>query len=79
MALQQPPLDFLLGLIDQIAKDDPGHVFEYPVDGSVVKGYYERIKAPMCFYSMREKLRKQEYRTLAAFIKDFELICENAK
>lgn len=73
------PLEFLLSLIDQIAKEDSTDVFEYPVDGTAVKGYYDKIKQPMCFYVMREKLRKQEYRTWRNFTKDFELICENAK
>lgn len=73
------PLEFLMGLIEQMAKEDTSNVFEYPVDGTVVTGYYDKIKQPMCFYAMREKLRKQEYRTWRNFVKDFELICENAK
>lgn len=72
-------LALLLGLLDQIAKEDSGKVFEYPVDGAAVPGYYERIKAPMCLQTMRERVAARQYRTWRAFVRDFELICENAK
>ncbi|KAF8062903.1 Scube1 [Scenedesmus sp. PABB004] len=74
-----PSLAYLLGLLEQIAKEDPGGVFDAPVDGAAVPGYADKIKHPMCFAAMRDALRARRYRTLRAFARDFELICENAK
>ncbi|WIA39927.1 hypothetical protein OEZ86_013361 [Tetradesmus obliquus] len=76
---QQQSLDYLLDIISQVAKDDPTGVFEYPVDGALVPGYYDKIRQPMCFSSMRSKLAAREYRTWREFAKDLDLIFENAK
>jgi hypothetical protein len=35
-------------------------------DGDLVPGYYDKIKQPMCFHSMRTKLQGREYRSAAA-------------
>lgn len=76
---EQDSEDFLINILEQIAKEDTKNIFEYPVDGSAVPGYYDKITQPMCFFVMREKLRKREYRTWRGFTKDLELIWENAK
>ncbi len=76
---QQKAVDFLHALLDNINKSDTTGIFYYPVDGKVVPGYYERIKQPMCFMVMRDKVKARSYRTWRAFVADFELICSNAR
>lgn len=76
---QTQALEYMLSIVDQIAADDKKQLFKSPVDGTIYPTYYARIQEPMCFDEMREKLRRQQYRTLRAFRHDMELIFENAK
>lgn len=52
--------------------------FLYPVDGSIVKGYYEKIKNPICLADIREKTARCQYVTVRAFLEDLHLMVKNA-
>jgi len=76
---QTEALVYMLQLIDQFAAEDKKQLFKSFVDGRTYPTYYEKIREPMCFDEMREKLRGQQYRTLRGFQYDLRLIFENAK
>mmetsp|Transcript_9580 Transcript_9580/g.12123 ORF Transcript_9580/g.12123 Transcript_9580/m.12123 type:complete len:1513 (-) Transcript_9580:108-4646(-) len=52
--------------------------FRRPVESIHVPNYYDIIAKPMDLQSIREKIRKYEYRTVDAFVEDFELMKNNA-
>ena len=74
---EEKPLEMVLGLLDKLQALDPQKIFHAPVQG--VAGYYDKIKRPMCFQAMREKVQARKYRTWRSFVCDFELICSNAR
>lgn len=49
------------------------------MDERVAPNYYAKIKHPMCFTVMRQKLASDAYTTWRAFQADFELIIHNAR
>lgn len=51
--------------------------FHRPVDKRL-NVYHEKIKKPIDLQTIRDKLQKYEYRTVHAFVKDFELMKNNA-
>ncbi|XP_031498788.1 uncharacterized protein LOC116263264 isoform X2 [Nymphaea colorata] len=53
-------------------------IFAEPVDAEEVEGYYEIIKEPMDFATMRAKLQEGMYATLEQFERDVFLIFSNA-
>jgi hypothetical protein len=65
-------------LVSAISRKDTYGVFSEPVDSSLVPDYYEVIKEPMDFGTMRKKINKGVYVTLNLFEKDILLICSNA-
>ncbi|KAF7315512.1 Histone GCN5 superfamily [Mycena indigotica] len=53
--------------------------FLQPVNGNEVVDYYDVIKEPMDFSTMSEKLEKNEYPTVEAFISDAQLVFDNCR
>lgn len=53
--------------------------FLKPVDATVVPDYYSIIKKPMDMATMERKLESTAYATLAQFIGDLTLICDNCR
>ncbi|XP_075064976.1 bromodomain-containing protein 1 isoform X4 [Mixophyes fleayi] len=78
MELQLTPLTVLLrSLLEQLQEKDPAHIFAHPVNLSEVPDYFDHIKHPMDFSTMKKRLEDQRYKNLNEFEEDFNLIIEN--
>lgn len=66
-------------LLDEVVKHDEanGGVFSIPVSKEEFPEYYEEIKTPMDYGTMRKKLDNGEYRSAQAMQKDFVLVMQN--
>ena len=66
-------------LLDEVLKHDDakGGVFSEPVERSEYPEYFEQIKHPMDYATMKKKLEKGEYRSAQAMQKDFVLVMQN--
>lgn len=47
-------------------------------DGDLVPGYYDKIKQPMCFHSMRVKLQAREYRSACSSNSSSACACQQS-
>ncbi|XP_010278935.1 PREDICTED: uncharacterized protein LOC104612962 [Nelumbo nucifera] len=65
-------------ILDILQMRDKHEIFAEPVDPEEVDGYYEIIKEPMDFGTMRAKLHEGMYTTLEQFEHDVFLIFSNA-
>lgn len=65
-------------VLDKLQKKDTYEVFAEPVDPEEVPDYYDFIKNPMDFSTIRKKLAKGVYVSLEQFEDDVFLICSNA-
>ncbi|KAI9298899.1 Bromodomain-containing protein [Neoconidiobolus thromboides FSU 785] len=68
----------LTKMLNDIIRKDSYGIFYEPVNAKEVPDYYIVIKKPMNFQLMKRKLKSGNYLTLEAFLKDIELICNNA-
>ncbi|KAL9320169.1 hypothetical protein ACSQ67_012008 [Phaseolus vulgaris] len=74
------PLKNILEIIvDFLQRKDPDELFAEPINPDVVKNYYEIVKQPMDFATVRAKLHENMYTELNLFKRDILLICSNAK
>jgi len=71
--------DVLSSLLDEVTNYDnsKGGLFSVPVPPEVFPEYYETIKNPMDYGTMREKLSRGEYRSAQSMQKDFVLVMSN--
>lgn len=71
--------DVLKNLLEKVIKNDTikGGVFSEPVPKDDFPEYYELIKKPMDYGTMKKKLERGEYRSAQAMQKDFVLIMSN--
>ena len=71
----------LTTVLDEMIKYDESHggVFSEPVSRDDFPEYYEQIKNPMDYSTMRKKLENNEYRSAQAMQKDFILILQNCR
>ncbi|KAF4039379.1 Cofactor of BRCA1 (COBRA1) [Phytophthora infestans] len=76
VVLGPPPVDELLAVLDKIAKIDARLIFAEPVPDDVPK-YRDIIKDPMDLSMMRRKAKRGKYKTLEAFVADFNLMIRN--
>ncbi|KAK3844384.1 MAG: Bromodomain-containing protein, partial [Linnemannia gamsii] len=53
--------------------------FSQPVDPTMVPDYATIIKNPMDLSTMRSKVDRNFYPTIDEFLKDFQLVCDNAR
>jgi hypothetical protein len=69
----------LRSLLEEVIKIDEskGGLFSTPVPKDTFPDYYDLIKNPMDYGTMREKLDRGEYRSAQAMQKDFVLIVSN--
>lgn len=69
----------LKSLLDEVMKHDEakGGVFSVPVPKEDFPEYYEQIKQPMDYGTIRSKLENGEYRSAQAMQKDFVLVMQN--
>ncbi|QCD77936.1 hypothetical protein DEO72_LG1g1564 [Vigna unguiculata] len=65
-------------IIDFLQRKDPDELFAEPINPDVVHNYYEIVKQPMDFATMRAKLHEGIYTELEQFKRDIFLICSNA-
>eukprot|EP00268_Persea_americana_P000377 TRINITY_DN10132_c0_g1_i2.p1 TRINITY_DN10132_c0_g1~~TRINITY_DN10132_c0_g1_i2.p1 ORF type:complete len:968 (+),score=214.58 TRINITY_DN10132_c0_g1_i2:757-3660(+) len=65
-------------ILDVLQRKDTHEIFAEPVDPDEVEGYYDIIKDPMDFGTMRAKLQEGLYTSLEQFENDILLICSNA-
>jgi len=72
--------NWCLKVISELLKWPTTSVFRAPVD--VVRdqapNYYEIVKNPMDFSTMKKKLNNNEYFNVQEFVDDIKLICDNA-
>ncbi|KAJ6708494.1 BROMODOMAIN-CONTAINING PROTEIN [Salix viminalis] len=73
-----PEKRILEHIIDILQRRDTHEIFAEPVDPSEVEEYYEIIKEPMDFGTMRAKLHEGMYKSLEQFERDVFLISGNA-
>jgi Bromodomain len=68
-------------VIDKVLKYDKekGGIFSVPVPKDEFPEYYEQIKKPMDYGTMKAKLEDGEYRSAQAMQKDFFLILQNCR
>ncbi|KAG7386945.1 hypothetical protein PHYPSEUDO_014929 [Phytophthora pseudosyringae] len=76
VVLGPPPVEELLAVLDKIAKIDARLIFAEPVPDDVPK-YRDIIKDPMDLSAMRRKAKRGKYKTLDAFVADFNLMIRN--
>ncbi|RLN94327.1 hypothetical protein BBJ28_00024131, partial [Nothophytophthora sp. Chile5] len=76
VVLGPPPVAELLAVLDKIAKLDARLIFADPVPDDVPK-YRDIIKEPMDLSTMRRKAKRSKYKTLDAFVADFNLMIRN--
>jgi len=69
----------LTTVLEEVMKydDSKGGVFSVPVPRDDFPEYYEQIKKPMDYGTMKEKLENGEYRSAQAMQKDFILVMQN--
>ncbi|KAF9917741.1 hypothetical protein BX616_000049 [Lobosporangium transversale] len=66
-------------LLDSFIKKDMYVLFTEPVDPVLVPDYSSIIKNPMDFSTMRAKVERNFYPNIDEFLKDFQLVCDNAR
>lgn len=79
-ALPRTEVAKVLGsLLDQVMKydDSKGGIFSVPVPRDEFPEYYDQIKTPMDYGTMKKKLDSGEYRSAQAMQKDFILVMQN--
>ena len=69
----------LKSLLDEVLKHDEakGGIFSVPVPREDFPEYYEQVKIPMDYGTMKKKLDNGEYRSAQAMQKDFRLVMQN--
>lgn len=65
-------------LLKGLEKRDPQQFFAWPVTDHIAPGYSQIISQPMDFSTMKQKIDDNVYASLADFIDDFKLMCNNA-
>ncbi|PON46173.1 Bromodomain containing protein [Trema orientale] len=65
-------------ILDILQRKDAQEIFAEPVDPNEVEDYYDIIKEPMDFGTMRAKLHEGMYKNLEQFERDVFLITKNA-
>ncbi|KAK2656847.1 hypothetical protein Ddye_009899 [Dipteronia dyeriana] len=73
-----PEKRVLQRIIDILQRRDTNEIFAEPVDPKEVEDYYEIVKEPMDFGTMRAKLHEGMYTSLEQFEHDVYLISGNA-
>ncbi|ETV98086.1 hypothetical protein H310_09369 [Aphanomyces invadans] len=77
------PIARLNGLLEKVLFNLLGMpesaLFREPVDGSLIRDYYNIIKRPMDLKRMRAKIRDLEYDSMRTFLADVELMATNSK
>lgn len=73
-----PGKKVLRGIIDKLQKKDSYGAFAEPVDANEVPDYYDVIKEPMDFGTIRKRISSGFYTSLELFEKDIFAICSNA-
>jgi hypothetical protein len=79
-AFPRPMVSKVLGtVLEEVMKHDDtkGGVFSVPVPKDDFPEYYEQIKQPMDYGTMKKKLDDGEYRSVQAMQKDFVLLMQN--
>lgn len=71
--------EVLATVLEEVIAHDTakGGVFSVPVPRDVFPEYYDQIKQPMDYGTMKEKLKRGEYRSAQAMQKDFVLVMSN--
>lgn len=66
-------------LLDEVLKhdEDKGGIFSVPVPREDFPEYYEQVKTPMDYGTMKKKLDNGEYRSAQSMQKDFRLVMQN--
>ena len=71
----------LATILEEVMKydEEKGGVFSEPVSKEDFPEYFEQIKKPMDYSTMKQKLENGEYRSAQAMQKDFILILQNCR
>jgi hypothetical protein len=67
----------LTHLLQLLQERDVNEWFSVPINDKIAPGYSDKVKEPMDFTAMENKLDTRVYGTLDQFIYDFNLICTN--
>ncbi|XP_057776181.1 SWR1 complex bromodomain subunit bdf1-like [Salvia miltiorrhiza] len=73
-----PEKKLLVFILDRLQKKDTYGVFSEPVDPDELPDYFDIIKHPMDFGTVRKKLESGAYKNLDELEADVDLICSNA-
>ncbi|KAL7067318.1 bromodomain-containing protein [Cryptosporidium serpentis] len=71
------PNEILLEIVRRLYKRDRQQIFAEPVNAELVPDYYQVIKNPMDFSTMRNKVIQEEYKDFESFESDIRLIITN--
>ncbi|KAK9171365.1 Bromodomain protein [Cryptosporidium meleagridis] len=71
------PKDIMHEIIHRLYKRDKQQIFAEPVNAEFVPDYYQVIKNPMDFSTMRKKVSQDEYKDFDSFVDDIKLIISN--
>eukprot|EP01133_Synstelium_polycarpum_P000233 gene233-283_t len=64
-------------ILAQLIKKDINGYFMMPVTEEIAPNYFQHIKEPMDFHTMKQKNQENKYTSIEQFLYDFTLICEN--
>ncbi|KAJ3194103.1 Bromodomain and PHD finger-containing protein 3 [Irineochytrium annulatum] len=76
--LVNPVTKVLRPVLEEVRRFDKPNHFAEPVNAVDVPEYYNIIKVPMDFATMKRKLESHQYRSMEIFKADVEQICKNA-
>ncbi|KAJ3267166.1 hypothetical protein HDU77_005369 [Chytriomyces hyalinus] len=73
----KPPRQIIEEALAKLRKHPDALIFMEPVDPAVLPDYYQKIRNPIDFQTMGQKLDRGEYVALDEFEKDFKLLISN--
>ena len=69
--------ELLTLLLNRFQERDVNEWFSVPINDKIAPGYSAKVKEPMDFTAMENKLDTRVYGTVEQFIYDFKLVCNN--
>ncbi|KAI5627088.1 bromodomain containing 1b isoform X1, partial [Silurus asotus] len=78
LEMQLTPFSIMLrAVLNQLQEKDQAKVFSQPVSIKEVPDYFDHIKHPMDFSTMRKRIDAHEYKSMEEFEDDFNLMINN--
>ncbi|RFU30978.1 hypothetical protein B7463_g5354, partial [Scytalidium lignicola] len=84
-SLTKETLDVMSGIVHRLSdyRDESGHdvstLFQRMINKRLLPDYFDVIKEPIAFSTIRGKILKKQYKSFKEFVRDFALISHNAQ